>query len=142
VARPIVRALYDPYRVELMGYEIQKTDPAHYREAIRQLADEHPPPTDDELLKKKLLYLMANTKRRKEHAVAEHLQVAGLAHVSKQFPMKTVDEVVMTWYKRPGDEAIFTPSQAEFYRALEQADQPRALLLAQLQALIDGFNGD
>ena len=125
--KAITQTCYEPYRVEIVRYAIHAKNPEAVKSALAQL-DAKNPMLDDAYARRLIAFLLANTKRRKEHVVSEKLLLSGLLMVARQYPKKIVEHVIGSWYKRAGDEAIFTPSQAEFYRAIEEVAQPWKVL--------------
>lgn len=130
------QTVYDPYGVIITGYDIINADDHAIKSAIYKLDLENPAIEEIDA-KRMIAFLMANTKRRKEHAVSEKLLMSGLTLIARQYPRRIVEHVVGNWYKRPGDDAIFTPSQAEFYRAIKDAGEPWRILRNELLNLRD-----
>lgn len=125
--KPVFSASYNPYAINLDRYDVSGPAPALKR-ALKKLRAENPRGDPDEI-KDKVLFLMANTKRRDEHDLAEHLLKAGLCSVAADYPVRIVSEVIGNWHKREGREAIFTPVRAELYRAPPRPSAPDTVLL-------------
>lgn len=134
--RPLFSKSYDPFDVRLVGYDVASDGPARIKalEDLRTIW----PRGDLAEINKMVLFLMANTKRREEHDMAEKLHRSGLCAVAAEYPVVIVSEVIENWYKREGPQAIFTPTQAELFRALEDAAAPIVLLERELERRIDG----
>lgn len=132
--KPSFSKSYEPYAVHLVGYDVTG-DVDALKGSLERLRENFPA-GDPAEIKKMVTFLMANTKRRAEHDLAEHLLRAGLCAVAGDYPVRIVTEVIEGWHKLDGSQAIFTPVQAELYRALEAAAAPVVLLDRELTRLI------
>ena len=133
IVRPMIEARYDPYRLILVGYDVSGASLRGIEQALAAIDKKNRMP-EQGAVKRMILFLMANTKRRKHHGVADELLLSGLVSVAMEYPKRIVSDVLFNWHKRVGDEAIFTPVQAELYRALEEVSAPLRVLRAQLKA--------
>lgn len=121
-----VRCLYEPFRTEIVGWNIGDGD---RQAALWALRDAYPKGSLDEL-KVLGLRLMAKTKRQKSSVEMDGILLSEIILVMREFPLCFVEAVVNDWHKHEGDQAIFTPAIAVLNRELEAAAHPYTSLVA------------
>lgn len=135
-AEPEFRTILEPrFDQQLTGWRLPAVSVDEARVTLSRLKDACPPVTREQAVDA-VKYLFGATKRRQQSIHADAYTIRTLIDVALQYPAAVVDHVVATWHRREGDEAIFTPAQAEFYRALEEAARPLALLRRALAEIV------
>lgn len=114
--KPDLFTTYEPFRVRIRGYEI--TPGGDVRAALDRLRQEFPK-AEIAQARDLILRLIAKTKARAMSNDAARVMVAEYIAVTQEFPLVYIQRVIADWHKRDGDEAIFMPSAAELWRALD-----------------------